>query len=45
MVGNITIKLNNDKCRCECKNLKEHHSFKKDYICSYATYSCKNVNI
>ena len=23
--------MNNDKCRCECKNPKEHHVCKKNY--------------
>ena len=33
---------NNGKCQCECKNLKEHHVCKKNYISSPATCSCKN---
>ena len=33
---------NNDKCWCECKNLKEHHIYEKDYIWNLATCSCKN---
>ena len=38
---NSNEKWNNDKCRCECKNLKEHHLCKKNYIWNPARYSCK----
>ena len=31
-----------NKYRCECKNPKEHHMCKKDYICNLATFSCEN---
>ena len=33
---------NNDKCRRECKNPKEHNTRKKDYISNPASYSCEN---
>ena len=33
---------NTDRCWCECKNLKEHNSGKKDYIWNPATCSCDN---
>ena len=39
---NSNQKWNNDQCRCECKNTKEHHECKKDYIWNSAMYSCKN---
>ena len=32
----------NDRCRCECKNPKEHNSCEKDYIWNPAIRSCKN---
>ena len=34
--------MENDKCRCECKNPKEHQVRKKDYIWNLATSSCQN---
>ena len=34
--------MNNDKCRCECKTLKEHYVCKKGCICNPAANSCKN---
>ena len=40
---NLNYKWNNDKFRCECKNPKEHHVCKNDYICHNATTcSCEN---
>ena len=39
---NSNQKLNNDKCQCECKHLKEDHVSKKDYIWNPATCSCKS---
>ena len=39
---NSNQKWNNDKCRCECKNPKEHHVYKEDYIWNPATCSCEN---
>ena len=39
---NLNQKWNNSKFQCQCKNLKEHHVCKKDYIWSPATCSCKN---
>ena len=33
---------NNDKCRFECKNLKEHNSWKKGYTWNPVTCSCEN---
>ena len=29
---NSNQKWNNNKCRCECKNLKKHHVCKKKYF-------------
>ena len=40
---NSNQKWNIDKCRCECKNEKQHHVCKKDYFWDFATFSCKNV--
>ena len=39
---NSDQKSDNDKCRCNCKNPKNHHVCKKDYIWYPATCSCKN---
>ena len=39
---NSNQKWNNYKSLCECRNLKEHHVYKKDYIWNPATYSCEN---
>ena len=39
---NSNQKWNNDKCRCECKNPKEHHVYKEDYIWNPAACSCEN---
>ena len=39
---NSNQRWNNNKSLCECKNLKEHHVRKKDYICNSATCSCEN---
>ena len=39
---NSNQKWNNDKCRCEFKNPKEHHLWEKDYIWNPVTCSCKN---
>ena len=39
---NSNQKRNNNKCRCECKNLKEHIACEKDYVWSPARCSCKN---
>ena len=39
---NSTQKWNDNKGRCECENLKEHHVCKKDYIWNPDTCSCKN---
>ena len=41
---NSNQKWNNDKCWCECKNLKQHHVCEKDYIWNPATCSCENGN-
>ena len=38
---NSNQKRNNDKCRCECKNPKEHGAFEKDHIWNAATYGCR----
>ena len=38
---NSNQKWNNNKCRCVCKNPKEHHC-KKNYFWNPATCSCKN---
>ena len=38
---NSNQKWNNDKCQCECKNLKEHVC-EKGYIWNPATFSCIN---
>ena len=35
-------KWNNHKCRCECKNPKEHNSCEQDYILNPATSSGEN---
>ena len=40
--GNSNHKWNNNKCRYECKNPKEHHVCDKDYIWNPDTCSCKN---
>ena len=40
--SNSNQKWNNDKRRCECKNLKEYNSCKKGCIWNPATCSCKN---
>ena len=44
MVKNVTqIKSGyNDKCRCECKNPKEHYVRKRRLYLNPATCSCKN---
>ena len=39
---NLNEKWNNDKCRCLCKNLKDHRVCTKDYFWNPATCSCKN---
>ena len=39
---NSNQKWNNDKCQCECKNLKQHYVCKKDYIWNLATCCWKN---
>ena len=39
---NSNQKWNNDKCRFECKNSKEHHACQKNYIWNPAICSCKN---
>ena len=39
---NSNQKWNNNKCRYECKNGKEHHVCKKDFIWNPAACSCKN---
>ena len=31
-----------EKCRCECKNQKEHYMSKKDFIWNPAICTCKN---
>ena len=41
---NSNKKWNSNKCRCEYKNPKEHHVYKKDYIWNHATCGCKNEN-
>ena len=38
----LNQKWNNNKCWCECRNLKEHHVCKRDYIWSPATCNCEN---
>ena len=40
--GNSNQKWNNNKCRCERKNLKEDHACKKDYIWNTTACSCEN---
>ena len=40
---NSNQKWNNDKCRWERKNAKEHRVCKKDYIWNLATCTCENV--
>ena len=39
---NLSQKQINNKCRCECKNLKKHHACKNDYIWNPATCTCEN---
>ena len=39
---NQNQKWNNNKCRCECKNPKEHNACKKDYIWNSAICSYEN---
>ena len=39
---NSNQKWNSNKCQCQCKNPKEYHVCKKDYIWNPATCSCKN---
>ena len=39
---NSNQKWNNDKCWCECKNLKERRVCGKDYIWNFATFHCEN---
>ena len=39
---NSNEKLNNVKCRYDCKNRKEHHLCKKGYAQNPATCSCEN---
>ena len=39
---NLNPKLNNDKCRYECKKSKFHHVFEKKYIWNPATCSYEN---
>ena len=36
------IQIKSEKCRCECKNRKEHYVCKKDYIWNPAICNCKN---
>ena len=38
----LNPKWNNDKCWCDCKNLKEHHVCKKEDIGNPAKCICKN---
>ena len=38
---NSNQKRNNDKCRCECKNPKEHHACEKKFIWDSATCTCE----
>ena len=33
---------NNDKCQCECQNLRKHHVGEKDHICNPSTCTCEN---
>ena len=35
-------KWNNDECRWECKNPKEHNACDKDYIWNPSTCICEN---
>ena len=42
---NLNQNWNDNKCRCEGKNLEEHHICKKDYIWNPGTWSLKIVNI
>ena len=39
---NLNQKCDNYKKRCECKNLLEHDSCKKDYMWNPSTCNCKN---
>ena len=39
---NSNQKWNNNKYRCECKNLKEYPMCEKDYMWNPATCSCRN---
>ena len=39
---NSNQKWNNDKCRCECKNPKEHNVCKRNYIKILATSAYEN---
>ena len=41
-VCNSNQKWNNNKCRCDCKNPKNHCVCGKDYIWNHATCSCEN---
>ena len=40
---NANQKWNNHKCRCECKNPKEHSMYEKGFICNPAKCSFENV--
>ena len=40
---NFNQNRNTDKCRCQCKNPKEHNAFKKDYIWNPNTCSFENA--
>ena len=35
-------KRNNDKCQCECKNLRKHHACEIFYIWNPSTCTCEN---
>ena len=39
---NSNQKWSSDKCWWKCKNLKEHHVYKEDYIWNPDKCSCKN---
>ena len=39
---NTSKKWNNNKCQCECKNLKNYHMYEKYYLWNFTTCNSEN---
>ena len=39
---NLNQKFNNDNSQYECKNLRKHHVYERDYIWNPSTCMCEN---